>query len=213
MRKRRQAHGGEISRIWAGRLESAATERSKLQIGETAQAVEVEKGASQALVFSFLAPKFGGGNQADSLAVAHGLDDPEVGTDGLRHELLLFIEAKEANVGVGHLGGDEEAAGVEIPEGSSGGFLGGAGSGAESAEEIDFPRSGSRTGPWFQVGGPEAGHAEGLVSVNESGAEIDGGPGGGPGLPGLGTSPCEARPEHPEVRVVREGGCDAGVQS
>ena len=95
-------------------------------------------GASGA-VFGLLAAKFGGGDETGLIAVAQGLDDLAVGSDGLGDEGFFLIEPEEAEVILGHLGGDEETACVEIPEGGLLGLVGGVGRSADLAEKVEFP--------------------------------------------------------------------------
>ncbi len=107
--------GGEL--MPRSRLGRSAAEGIELEVGQAAEAIEIEKGPGEAFVFRFLAAEFGGGDQPSVLPITEDGENFRVGGNGLGDERSFVFEPQDAEVGVGNLGGDQEVAGMEIPEG------------------------------------------------------------------------------------------------
>jgi len=110
-----------------------------LQVREATQAVKIEKGTREIFVFGFVPEQFGIREEAGLFSLPPDFHDFPVGRNGIGDQGTLFVKTEGAEVSVGHPGGYEQAAGVEIPEGGLLGFPGGSRTGVESPKEIKFP--------------------------------------------------------------------------
>ena len=125
----------------------AAAEGFQLQKRKALETFKIKEAAREAFLFRFLAAQLGFRNQPRLFALAQNPHDHLVGGNGFGDEGALFKEAEDAEVGLSDLGGHEEAAGMEIPEGGPFGSASGLRQGSDPAEKIYLPRYRSRAGP------------------------------------------------------------------
>ena len=132
-----RADGSEVTG-GAGQGASSA-EGLELQVREATQAVKIEKATGETFVFGFLSEQFGIGEQAGLPSLPQDFHDFPVGRNGIGDQGTLFVKAQDAEVSVGHPGGHEQAAGMEIPEGGLLCFQGGSRAGVEPSKEVKLP--------------------------------------------------------------------------